>query len=86
MTIGVMDIHWTQELHQKWLEAWQPVVEYTQSDSLRRHMLAVEAAMRHYAEMLGAGAELLGLPLDEHIAHVITAMQKVAGPLGLEGR
>jgi putative nucleotidyltransferase with HDIG domain len=181
-------------------EAWQLVTEYTQSESLRRHMLAVEAAMRHYAGVLGgdverwgvvglvhdfdyerwpsgpehtregarilrergvdeeivgavlshatwnrdeypldtplrraltavdelcgfitavaymrpekltgmtpasvrkklkdkrfaaavsreditAGAELLGLPLDEHIAHVIMAMQQVAGPLGLE--
>jgi len=29
------------------------------------------------------GAELLGLPLDDHINHVIAAMQTVAGPLGL---
>jgi putative nucleotidyltransferase with HDIG domain len=29
------------------------------------------------------GAELLGLPLNDHIAHVITAMQGVAGELGL---
>jgi putative nucleotidyltransferase with HDIG domain len=29
--------------------AWQLVCEYTASDSLRKHMLAVEAAMRAYA-------------------------------------
>jgi putative nucleotidyltransferase with HDIG domain len=30
-----------------------------------------------------AGAELLGLSLDEHITNVITAMQPIAGDLGL---
>jgi putative nucleotidyltransferase with HDIG domain len=30
-------------------EAWAVVTEYTASDSLRKHMLAVEAAMRAYA-------------------------------------
>ncbi len=30
-------------------EAWELVSEYTESDSLRKHMLAVEAAMRFYA-------------------------------------
>lgn len=30
-----------------------------------------------------AGAELLGLELDEHIANVISAMQPIAGELGL---
>ena len=30
-------------------EAWQLVTEHTESDSLRKHMLAVEAAMRFYA-------------------------------------
>jgi putative nucleotidyltransferase with HDIG domain len=29
------------------------------------------------------GAELLGLPLDEHIANVIAALQPIAGELGL---
>lgn len=35
--------------------------EYTQSDSLRKHMLAVEAAMRAYATNFGEDAEHWGL-------------------------
>lgn len=31
------------------------------------------------------GAELIGLPLDEHIANVITAMRAEASALGLAG-
>jgi putative nucleotidyltransferase with HDIG domain len=34
-------------------EAWQIVCEYVKSDSLRRHMLAVETCMQAYAEKLG---------------------------------
>ena len=33
--------------------AWELVAEYTQSESLRKHMLAVEAAVRGYARMWG---------------------------------
>lgn len=35
--------------------------EYTTSDSLRKHMLAVEAAMRAYATKFGEDAELWGI-------------------------
>lgn len=35
-------------------EAWELLCEYTASDSLRKHALAVEAAMRHYARKSGA--------------------------------
>ena len=34
-------------------EAFGLVCEFTKSDSLRKHMLAVEAAMVHYAHILG---------------------------------
>lgn len=41
-------------------DAWATVCEYTPSESLRRHMLAVEAAMRHYARAEGADEETWG--------------------------
>jgi putative nucleotidyltransferase with HDIG domain len=41
--------------------AWGLVCEWTQSDSLRRHMLAVEAAMRFYAGRFDGDVELWGL-------------------------
>jgi putative nucleotidyltransferase with HDIG domain len=41
--------------------AWQLVTEYTQSDSLRRHMLAVECAMRAYATLFSEDPELWGV-------------------------
>lgn len=42
-------------------EAWDLLCEYTESDSLRKHGLAVEAAMRHYAGLMDADVEQWGL-------------------------
>jgi putative nucleotidyltransferase with HDIG domain len=42
-------------------EAWQTVVEHVQAPGLRRHMQAVEAAMRGYAVKLGEDPEAWGL-------------------------
>jgi putative nucleotidyltransferase with HDIG domain len=42
-------------------EAWKLVTEYTASDSLRRHMLAVEAAMRAYAKSFSENPDLWGI-------------------------
>src|SRR2546421_1867477 len=42
-------------------DAWELLTKYTQSDSLRKHALAVEAAMRFYAELGGeSDVELWG--------------------------
>jgi predicted hydrolase (HD superfamily) len=42
-------------------DAWDLLCEWTESDSLRRHMLAVEAAMRVYAPRFDGDVELWGL-------------------------
>ncbi len=42
-------------------EAWDLVCEYTPSSQLRRHMQAVEAAMRAYARYFGEDEEKWGL-------------------------
>jgi putative nucleotidyltransferase with HDIG domain len=42
-------------------EAWSLLTEFTQSESLRKHALAVEACMRAYARKLGGDESLWGL-------------------------
>src|SRR5262252_7508748 len=42
-------------------DAWQLLAEYTQSESLRKHALAVEACVRAYARKNGANENLWGL-------------------------
>jgi putative nucleotidyltransferase with HDIG domain len=42
-------------------EAWAIVTEYTASDSLRKHMLSVEAALRAYAPRFNGDVELWGV-------------------------
>jgi putative nucleotidyltransferase with HDIG domain len=41
--------------------AWGLLTEYTQSESLRKHALAVEACMRAYARKLGGDEDVWGL-------------------------
>ena len=42
-------------------EAWALLCEYTKSDSLRKHGLAVEATMRHFARRFGDAEETWGI-------------------------
>ena len=42
-------------------DAWKLLCEYTQSDSLKKHALAVEACVRAYARKNGADENLWGL-------------------------
>jgi putative nucleotidyltransferase with HDIG domain len=42
-------------------DAWKLVCEYTESESLRKHMLAVEACVRAYARKNGADEETWGM-------------------------
>ncbi|MCX8091811.1 MAG: HDIG domain-containing protein [Verrucomicrobiae bacterium] len=53
--------------------------------SVRKKMKQKSFAAAVSREDIEKGAALLGLPLDEHIANVIAAMQSVAGDLGLAG-
>lgn len=70
--------------------AWNLLCEWTASDSLRRHMLAVEAAMRAYAPRFDGDAELWALTgllhdldyerhpkLDTEDGHPRTAMREL---------
>ena len=41
--------------------AWQLLTEYTQGESLRKHALAVEAAVRGYARRFGEDEEVWGV-------------------------
>ena len=42
-------------------EAWALLTEYTTSESLRKHALAVEAAMRGYAKKFSEDEEVWGV-------------------------
>jgi putative nucleotidyltransferase with HDIG domain len=42
-------------------DGWKLLIEFTQSESLRKHALAVEACMKAYARKMGSDEELWGL-------------------------
>ena len=52
------------------------------ASSVKKKMKQKSFAAAVKREDIEKGAELLGLPLDDHIHHVIAAMQSVSGPLG----
>ncbi len=41
-------------------KAWELLCQYTETESLRKHAIAVEAAMRHFAEKFGEDADYWG--------------------------
>jgi len=52
------------------------------ASSVKKKMKQKSFAAAVKREDIEQGARLLGLPLDDHINHVIAAMQLAAGPLG----
>src|ERR671918_53616 len=70
-------------------DAWRLFCEWTESDSLRKHALGVEAAMRAYARKLGypddvidavAGhAEFLDVPRETQMAKTLFAVDELSG-------
>jgi putative nucleotidyltransferase with HDIG domain len=53
------------------------------ASSVRKKMKQKSFAAAVKREDIEKGAQLLGLPLDEHILHVITAMQGISTEVGL---
>jgi putative nucleotidyltransferase with HDIG domain len=56
------------------------------ASSVRKKMKQKSFAAAVKREDIERGAQLLEIPLDEHITHVITAMQGIAGDLGLASK
>src|SRR5271167_205279 len=52
--------HWEQRMPTRY-DAWKLLCEFTESESLRKHMLAVDACVRAYARKQGADEELWGI-------------------------
>ena len=71
-------------------ESWELLCEWTESDSLRKHMLAVEAAMRAYARKFGEDEErwgITGLLHDmDYEKHPTPAEHPIVGVAELEKR
>jgi putative nucleotidyltransferase with HDIG domain len=58
-------------------------IETLEPKSVRKKLKQPSFAAGVHRDEVYAGAELLGLELDEHIANVIVAMRPIAGELGL---
>ena len=71
-------------------ESWELLCEWTESDSLRKHMLAVEAAMRAYARKFDEDEEkwgITGLLHDmDYEKHPTPAEHPMTGVRELESR
>ena len=71
-------------------ESWELLREWTESDSLRKHMLAVETAMRAYARKFGEDEEkwgITGLLHDmDYEKHPTPAEHPMVGVAELEKR
>src|SRR5215204_2015640 len=71
-------------------QSWELMCTWTESDSLRKHMLAVEAAMRSYARRFGEDEEkwgITGLLHDmDYEKHPTPDEHPMIGVRELEGR
>jgi putative nucleotidyltransferase with HDIG domain len=71
-------------------ESWELLCDWTESDALRKHMLAVEAAMRAYARKFGEDEEkwgITGLLHDmDYEKHPTPAEHPMVGVRELESR
>lgn len=76
-------------------DAWKLVCEYTESESLRKHMLAVETCVRAYARRDGADEETWGIAALLHdfdyerwpnLAHAADTEHPAEGAKILRGR
>jgi predicted hydrolase (HD superfamily) len=58
-------------------------LEGLEPKSVRKKLKQPSFAAGVHRDEVYAGAELLGLDLDEHIANVVAALRPIAGELGL---
>ena len=58
-------------------------IETLEPKSVKKKLKQPSFAAGVHRDEVYAGAELLGLELDDHIRNVITAMRPIAGELGL---
>ena len=61
-------------------------LEGLEPKSVKKKLKQPSFAAGVHRDEVYAGAELLGLELDEHIANVVAALQPIAGELGLPDR